>query len=159
MTAPRTVRWPDDDALLADLTRVLSAVDPVPVGLVERVHFALDIEHLDVGVARWEEQAGELVGVRGSATPTTVTFTVDGLSVMVAIAGGPEQFRVDGWLVPSAPCQVEVRVQGQATRSTVADDGGRFVLTDVPGGAVQFVVRQVVDGEPARTVVTPAMQL
>ena len=46
--------YPDDEVLLADLGRVIDLADPSPAGLVQRVQFALELENLDVEVARWE---------------------------------------------------------------------------------------------------------
>ena len=50
---------PDDETLLADLGRFLDELDPPPDDLVQRVQFALELENLDVEIARWE-RAGEL---------------------------------------------------------------------------------------------------
>ena len=149
-----------DEGLLADLRRVLVAADPVPDGLVARARFAVELEDPHVAVARWEA-VDALVGVRSTTgTPGTVTYTVEGLSVMVAVSGGGgDPLRFDGWLAPPAPDEVEVRVQGHPAASTRADEGGRFVVDGVPSGTVQLLVRQSLPDGTVRTVVAPALRL
>lgn len=147
--------YSDKAALLKDVVRMVDADRP-PDDLVARVQFALELENLDVEVASWE-RAGDLVGVR-SVVQDTITFTVSDLTVMINLTKVGKANRIDGWLVPSGDYRVEVRVSGHETLSTLADDGGRFVLLDVPRGTTQVVVH--VGGDDARrTVVTPAVVL
>jgi hypothetical protein len=148
---------PDDDALLADLGRVLAACDSPPAGLVERVQFALELENLDVEVARWE-RAGQLAGVRSTVDQGTITFTVSDLTVMINLTRVGLRHRIDGWLVPAGEHGVEVRVAGHGSSSTVCDEGGRFVLDNVPRGTTQIVI-SVGGSASNRTVVTPAVVL
>ena len=147
---------PDDKALLADLGRVIATFDPPPPGLVERVQFALELENLDVEVARWE-RAG-LTGVRSSVDQGTITFTVSDLTVMINLTKTGRCHRIDGWLVPAGRHGVEVRVAEHGSSSTVADEGGRFVLDEVPQGTTQIVIAVAGTGGH-RTVVTPAVVL
>jgi hypothetical protein len=147
----------DDEALLADLGRIIDLVDPPPPGLVDRVQFALELENLDVEVARWERAAGRLAGVRSSVDQGTITFTVSDLTIMINLTKTGRCHRIDGWLVPSGRHGVEVRVAENGTRSTEADEDGRFVLDDVPRGPTQIVIS--VAGFGHRTVVTPAVVL
>lgn len=151
-------RGQDDTALLTDLGRLVHEVDAPPADLVQRIQFAIALEHLDVEVARWE-RAGSFAGVRGGQ-PGTITFTVDNLTVMVNFTSTGERHRIDGWLVPAGQHTVEVRVADHASSTTQADDGGRFVLADVPAGTTQILVHLVDSrGERARTVVTPTIML
>lgn len=145
----------DDDSLFAELDALLDTADPVPAGLVERVRFAMEIEDIDVELARWE-RGSELAGVRGDS-PGTITFFVGDLTVMVNVTRTGERSRIDGWLVPAGGHSVEVRVAEQGSTATTADDGGRFVLTEVPRGITQILVR--LTGGPPRTVVTPTVVL
>ncbi|HJQ45656.1 MAG TPA: carboxypeptidase regulatory-like domain-containing protein [Amycolatopsis sp.] len=147
---------PDDETLLADLDRVIATFDPPPSGLIERLQFALELENLDVEVARWE-RAG-LAGVRSSVDQGTITFTVSDLTVMINVTKTGRHHRIDGWLVPAGTHGVEVRVAEHGSSSTVADDGGRFVLDAVPQGTTQIVI-SVAGTEGRRTVVTPAVVL
>ncbi|MEW2500313.1 carboxypeptidase regulatory-like domain-containing protein [Amycolatopsis sp. CA-161197] len=147
---------PDDETLLADLGRFLDELDPPPDDLVQRVQFALELENLDVEVARWE-RAGELAGVRSTATGT-ITFTVSDLTVMINLTRVGKLHRIDGWLAPAGEYEVEIRVADEGTFATVADEGGRFVLENVPCGTTQILVH-LGEGPRRRTVVTPTVVL
>jgi hypothetical protein len=148
----------EDTAVLSELTRLVYELDPPPADLVERVQFAIALENLDVEVARWE-RAGSFAGVRGGQ-PGTITFTVDNLTLMVNFTSTGARHRIDGWLVPAGEHTVEVRVAEHESSTTTADDGGRFVLSNVPTGTTQIVVHLVnARGERGRTVVTPTIML
>jgi hypothetical protein len=149
----------EDDRLLAELSTVLELADPVPDGMVDRIMFALDLDNLDFEVADWARQ-DQLAGVRGSAAPDTITFTVGDLTVMVSVVPSTTGNRFDGWLVPGGPHTIEVRVDGHEPSTTSADAGGRFALPDVPKGITQIVVHLAGgDGQRPRTVVTPTIVL
>jgi len=148
---------PDDETLLADLGRVLDEADPPPIDLVQRVQFAIALENLDVEVARWE-RLDALSGVRGGGGQGTITFTVSDLTVMINLTKIGQLHRIDGWLVPAGEYGVEVRVAEHGSSSTVADEGGRFVLDRVPCGTTQIVVT-LGDISCQRTVVTPTIVL
>ena len=151
-------RGPEDTAVLSELNRLVDELDPPPADLVDRVKFAIALESLDVEVARWE-RAGSFAGVRGGQTGT-ITFTVDNLTLMVNFTSTGSRHRIDGWLVPAGEHTVEVRVADHQSSTTRADDGGRFVLPDVPAGTTQILVHLVNSrGEPGRTVVTPTIML
>ena len=147
-----------DDALIAEVARLVDELDPPPPGLVERAQFAVaidDIRNIEVEVAQWADNR-ELAGVRGGL-PGTITFFVGDLTVMVNVTRMGERQRIDGWLVPAGAHGVEVRVADHGTTSTTADEGGRFVLTEVPRGTTQLLVRM--DTDQSRTVVTPTVDL
>jgi hypothetical protein len=149
---------PSDEALMAAVRHLVDDLDPPPAGLVERAQFALaieDIDHIDIELARWAHQ-DQFAGVRGGL-PGTITFFVGDLTVMVNVTRTGEHHRIDGWLVPAGEHGVEVRVADQGSTATTADEGGRFVLTDVPRGTTQILVR-LAGGAP-RTVVTPTVDL
>ncbi|WP_290050634.1 carboxypeptidase regulatory-like domain-containing protein [Amycolatopsis solani] len=145
-----------DDLILAGVGRFLDELDPPPGDLVQRVQFALALEDLDVEVARWE-RLDDLAGVRGSGTGT-ITFTVSDLTVMINLTKMGKLHRIDGWLVPAGQYGVEVRVAEHGTSSTTADEGGRFVLDNVPRGTTQILVH-LGDVSCRRTVVTPTVVL
>ncbi|CAM3972747.1 carboxypeptidase-like regulatory domain-containing protein [Kibdelosporangium persicum] len=142
----------DDKRVLTELDRLIDEFDPPPPGLVERVQFAVELEDLDVEVARWE-RADALTGVRGDQG--TITFTVGDLMVMINLTRIGECHQIDGWLVPPGQHAVEVRVAGHGSHDTTADEDGRFVVDNVPRGTTQLVVQ--FDG--TRTVVTPTVLL
>jgi hypothetical protein len=147
-----------DDELMTQVARLVNELDPMPPGLVERAQFAVaidDIDDLDLEVARWADTR-TLAGVRGGL-PGTITFFVGDLTVMVNVTRTGERQRIDGWLVPAGAHGVEVRVADHGSSTTTADEGGRFVLTEVPRGTTQLLVRM--HAEQSRTVVTPTVDL
>ncbi|HEX5401810.1 MAG TPA: carboxypeptidase regulatory-like domain-containing protein [Pseudonocardiaceae bacterium] len=149
----------EDERLLVELGTVLELVHPVPEGMAARIQFALELDDLEFEVAQWQRD-DSLVGVRGSAAPDTITFTVGDLTVMVSVAPGINGNRFDGWLVPGGPHTVEVRVHGHEPTTTSADEGGRFALAEVPRGITQIVVHLAGgDSQRTRTVVTPTIVL
>ncbi|HEV7650784.1 MAG TPA: carboxypeptidase regulatory-like domain-containing protein [Actinophytocola sp.] len=147
-----------DDELMAQVARLVNELDPMPPGLVERTQFAVaidDVDDIDLEVARWADNR-TLAGVRGGL-PGTITFFVGDLTVMVNVTRTGERQRIDGWLVPAGAHGVEVRVADHGSSTTTADEGGRFVLTEVPRGTTQLLVRM--HAEQSRTVVTPTVDL
>jgi hypothetical protein len=145
----------EDDAMMAQVARLVDELDPPPAGLVERAQFAIAIDDIDVEAARWAHDR-PLAGVRGGI-PGTITFFVGDLTVMVNVTRTGERHRIDGWLVPAGEHGVEVRVADHGSTETTADEGGRFVLTEVPRGTTQILVRMKADRP--RTVVTPTVVL
>lgn len=147
-----------DDELMTQVARLVNELDPMPPGLVERAQFAVaidDIDDIGLEVARWSDNR-TLAGVRGGL-PGTITFFVGDLTVMVNVTRTGERQRIDGWLVPAGAHGVEVRVADHGSSTTTADEGGRFVLTEVPRGTTQLLVRM--NAEQSRTVVTPTVDL
>lgn len=144
-----------DDELMAQVARLVNELDPMPPGLVERTQFAVAIDDIELEVARWADNR-TLAGVRGGP-PGTLTFFVGDLTVMVNVTRTGERQRIDGWLVPAGAHAVEVRVAEHGSSTTTADEGGRFVLTEVPRGTTQLLVRM--HSEQSRTVVTPTVDL
>lgn len=154
-----------DDELMAQVARLVDELDPPPPGLAARARFAVDIDdvfdnigdvdELDLEVAQWARDE-TLAGVRGGL-PGTITFFVGDLTVMVNVTRTGEHQRIDGWLVPAGAHGVEVRVADHGSTTTTADEGGRFVLTEVPRGTTQLLVRM--NAESSRTVVTPTVDL
>ena len=145
----------EDDAMMAKVAQLVDRLDPPPPGLIERAQFAIAIDDIDVEAARWADDR-PLAGVRGGA-PGTITFFVGDLTVMVNVTRTGERQRIDGWLVPAGEHGVEVRVADHGSSTTTADEGGRFVLTEVPRGTTQLLVRM--HAEQSRTVVTPTVDL
>ncbi|HEX6358019.1 carboxypeptidase regulatory-like domain-containing protein [Actinophytocola sp.] len=149
-----------DDELMAEVARLVNELDPPPPGLVERAQFAVALEDIDhevelLEVAQWADSR-TLAGVRGGL-PGTITFFVGDLTVMVNVTRTGERQRIDGWLVPAGAHGVEVRVADHGSTITTADEGGRFVLTEVPRGTTQLLVRM--NADQSRTVVTPTVDL
>lgn len=148
----------EDDEMMTMVARLVNELDPPPPGLVERTQFAIaidSVEAIDFEIARLADNR-PLAGVRGGV-PGTITFFVGDLTVMVNVTRTGERQRIDGWLVPAGEHAVEVRVADHGSSKTTADEGGRFVLTEVPRGTTQILVRMKAD-QP-RTVVTPTVDL
>ena len=149
----------DVDALLLDRVRHLHEVlDPVPSDLVERVTFAMSVAALEAELAEIVTSA-TLETVRGTDydRADTVTFSSEGLSVMVTIEHAMStRADIAGW-VSEGDVEVELRERGR-TRMTVVDDEGRFVFTGVERGLVNFVLRRRGDAE-APPIITPAIDL
>lgn len=156
---------PDSDLDTVDLA-VLNAVrawydetDPVPAGLVERIEFELTLDALHTEVAELMLM-DSAAGVRSASTESvrTVTFTSQTLTTMITITPqAPGTVRVDGWIAPGQPLQVEVHL-ASGTITTTADEDGRFVLTDVPSGLAKFALL-LVHGDEEQTVLSPTIEL
>ncbi|WP_344246165.1 hypothetical protein [Isoptericola hypogeus] len=154
-----------DVALLARLARTVSALDPVPDGLVERSLFAVTLAGLEAEVAEVMELQRVLVpagSVRGGDTleARTITFTHERLTVMIALSPADDgrSVRIDGWVAPAAELVVQLR-QPDGNREATTDADGRFVFDGVDGGPSSLLVRLPADGPgegdaPEGTVVT-----
>lgn len=148
-----------DVGLLSEIAGLFAERDPVPPNLADRVLFALELDDLEMELARL--QSTELTGARTEEHARTVTFASENLTVMVTVTPtGPARFRLDGWAAPGASLPVELRMNGGTLR-TDADTDGRFDFPDVPGGRFQLVLHPAPGtGESLRLpVVTPAVEL
>lgn len=158
-------RLDDVDAATLEQVRALyDATDPVPVDLVERVHFSLALDEMFDEVARMTRVPLDAMGVRGdqgAATRTeTLTFSADQLTAMVTVSRvGPGRLRLDGWLAPSGPCRVRLRIQGGPELEVVADEQGRFSFDRLEEGFGQLSFHPLGDDDAAHAVVTPLFQL
>jgi protocatechuate 3,4-dioxygenase beta subunit len=159
------------DAVLASVRELFEAADPVPATLAERICFALAIEEHEAELLMGMDLVPSMAGARGEDRVRTVTFSSPRLSVMITVGDeGGDGVRVDGWI--DAPegaggLRVELRRASAApgsapgSRSTVADEDGRFAFDAVAAGFVQFAFHAP-EGEPERlprSVVTPAIQV
>jgi hypothetical protein len=150
-----------DAALLDDLARLFTQVDPPPAHLADLVAFALELDGIDGDVALLAGRAESVGAARSSEVTRSITFAGDSLTVMITVtplAGG--DIRVDGWASPGARLPIELR-SGTGSNRTEADEGGRFEFTSVPAGRVQFILHPelVAGAVGARQVVTPAVEL
>jgi hypothetical protein len=151
---------PQDDpdlGLLDDIRDLYQAADPMPADLPERIRFALALRGLEIETARLaaaEDQPA--LAARGTEQSRTITFDSDSLTIMIRIdADRDGTVRVDGWLAPPQRREVEMKTTAGSLRVT-SDERGRFVLTRVPHGTAQLVVRPAGAG---KSVVTPALTL
>lgn len=151
-----------DGRALATLRTIYELGDPVPPTLLDRVKFAITLDHLEAEVARLQREATpELATARSedALMAQMVTFTSDSLTTMVTITpladGG---VRIDGWASPGALLDVELRI-GEETRHVVADEDGRFVFEQVAHGLAQLVLRQNGGTAGDHPVITPAIEI
>lgn len=148
-----------DERILRTLKASLDDFDPPPQGLTERIAFALSVAALEAEVAHIVSQSEELVGVRSTTyeRTSTVTFANDGFSVMVTIDAATQSLaRVTGW-TSDPGVEVELRERARS-RSTTADDRGRFAFGEVERGLVHFLFRWPAP-EARPPVITPAFEI
>lgn len=146
-----------DLRLLAELRDVSAHEDPMPGDLLDRIKFAMSVASLEAEVAMIVS-TGALAEVRGTDydRADTVTFASDGLSVMVSIEGaGSTTVDIAGW-ASEGNVEVELRERGR-TRTTRADEEGRFVFGGVERGLVNLVLRR--EDPDAAPVITPAIEI
>jgi hypothetical protein len=154
-----------DEALLAEVAELLTAVDPVPDDLVGRIQFSLALDEVYAEVAEVTRVAADALAVRhdpmaGKRTET-LTFTAERLTAMVTVTRTDDQLRVDGWVAPADRFLVRVRMQDDQ-REIQTDESGRFVVEGLPEGFAQLSFHRVgEDGTPhdSDAVVTPLFQL
>jgi hypothetical protein len=152
-----------DYEILDGIRALFERVDPMPAGLPERVRFSLAMRGLESELARpVTEEDPRLVGARGTEQSRTVTFDSASLSIVIRIEENKNgSVRIDGWLAPPQPREIEMQTSAE-TLSVSSDDQGRFAFAEVPQGTARLVVvgaaaRDQGDGGPS--VVTPALVL
>jgi hypothetical protein len=142
-----------DLEILDRLARVHAGLDPPPADLDDRVVFAIDLDDVDLEVARLVEEG--LVGARADERTRTTTFESASRSVAITVVEAPDgTVRVDGWLAPAVALRVELRSPAM-TMAVTADAAGRFVFDGVAHGLYQLSVHSA----DAPRVVTPAILL
>ena len=161
---------PIDWGLLTQVRDMFETADPMPRDLPERIRFALALRDLEAELARFADAGEEsAAAARGAEESWTVTFDSDSLTIMIRVDANPDgTARVDGWLAPPQPHQVEIR-RTDCSVSVTADGLGRFVFDSVPRGTARLIVHPVRNGNgdsaehdsfPAgKSVMTPALTL
>lgn len=150
----------EDKAILDRLAAIHGLLDPPPADLDDRALFAIELDDVDVEVARLGEDLLLGSGTRSSDRTRTITFDAESRTLMIMVVDrGGGLVRVDGWLAPSAALRVELRLPEPAPSQVVlSDDAGRFVFDGIPHGLAQLVVHPPEDGTAPR-VVTPTLAL
>lgn len=153
-----------DATILAQVRRLYDDVDPVPVDLTERVHFALALDEVFDEVARMTRMPVDALAVRNEkATSTrteTLTFSADRLTAMVTVSRlGDDRLRLDGWLAPPEAYLVRLRLQNGPQLEVEADADGRFRFDDLADGFGQLSFHPLDDDAADNAVVTPLFQL
>ncbi|MET0236245.1 MAG: hypothetical protein ABW224_16485 [Kibdelosporangium sp.] len=158
MTSPDEPLDDTDHSILAGVRDLWTTTDPMPVSLLDRIKFAIELENVDVEVLRLTEL--QPAAARGDEQSRLITFDSESVTIMVSIRPNPDgTIRVDGWLTPAGCHPIELRSSGGTTgngTATVSDEDGRFVLDTVQPGLAQLVVRPT---GTTRTVTTPSISL
>ncbi|MEO7068922.1 MAG: hypothetical protein ABI131_00355 [Nostocoides sp.] len=149
-----------DEQILAEVRDVYSRLDPVPVGLSDRVKYALTVRALHAELAELVDEASRAVRSDAPAAAVeSLTFSSGTVSLMVswAAVGDGNQIRLDGW-VTRGGAEVDVVVAGRTT-SVTTDAHGRFVVDPLPHGRFHFVVRANPLAPSERPIITPEVDL
>jgi hypothetical protein len=152
-----------DLEILDGIRAIFERLDPMPSELPERVRFSLAMHGLESEVARLvTEEDSRLVGARGTEESRTVTFDSASLSIVIRIEENKNgSMRIDGWLAPPQPRDVEMQTSAE-TLSVASDEQGRFAFDEVPTGTARLVVVGAAardQGSGGPSVVTPALVL
>lgn len=159
---PETIPVPGADAPLTDddlllLTRLQAAQeanDPMPEGMLERIHFRIALQAMEAELATIADQ--DLAFARGGSTKAdTITFTSSTISLTVMIAEEDTVVRIDGW-VTGGGLQIDL-VGDFGTWPRTSDATGRMVWTDVPHGSIHFLIHPA--RADARLVATPVVEV
>ena len=165
MKSPDAPGQPMDDLdfeILDGIRALCDRVDPMPAGLPDRIRFALALRGLEREVAELVTEDQRLVGARGAEQSRTVTFDSASLSIVVRIEENTNgSVRVDGWLAPPQPREIEMQTSGE-TLNVSTDGQGRFAFAEVPPGSARLVVLAAAasdQGGGGPAVVPPALLL
>lgn len=145
-----------DHALLSEIARVYTDLDPLPDGLADRVTFNLTLAGLHAEIA--ELHQGDLALARADQPVESMTFSGSRSSLMVTVspqADANAPVRIDGWITRGGTT-VEL-VTKDAVLPRVADDRGRLAWEFVPRGVAHFVIRADDPAEPST--ITPRVEL
>jgi hypothetical protein len=148
----------DDDALQAELARVLDAVAGPPPGLVAAAKDLYTWRTVDAELAELAHDsllAPPDAGVRAVGQPRILTFTAGALTVEVEVDDVPGARRLIGQLTPPGPARLELRSGGGGGDvAGEADELGRFVLA-LPAERLRASLRIRRDGRVTETAWVP----
>jgi hypothetical protein len=161
-----------DDQLLTSIARLYDAYDPAPPDLADGVLARLAVEDLEseYEMLTLVERVDLSAGVRsaedtvtdGDRATVALEFAGSSYRVLVRISTVDNHRRLDGWVVPAAPMDVMLGLQGDAPphvkQSTQADETGRFEFPTPPTGQVRlWLIARGRDetGAPVAPFVTP----
>jgi len=137
----------DDDALLAELRRVVGEVDPIPEPVQIAARAAIEWRTLDAELAALVHDsavdAADALLVRGAAVgPRVVTFAAPELTIEVQaeVVDDTGSLCLVGQLVPPQAADVTVR-HGAELIAVRADERGRFAVRGVAPGPVSLRCR------------------
>jgi hypothetical protein len=149
---PPSFATPDDDTLIAELSRVLATVDPVPARVAIAARAAIEWLTLDAELAALVHDSSvdaPALAVRGDEQPRTLTFRAGDLEIELEVEAEPQRdgatLRLAGQLVPAQSAQIAIGTGGGLVL-TRADERGRFTAVGVARGPVRL--RCWLDGAP-----------
>jgi len=140
MSGDPTEAWPDglDEETLAGLRRLHTQLDSPPSDMAEQMLLSMAVADLDAELASLREDQLVGSGARAAERTRSISFETASLTIMVTTAEVDDgRVRLDGWLAPSAPLRVELRMPqaaGRSSQTTTADETGRFVFSGLPIG-------------------------
>lgn len=132
---------PDDTALLTAIAQVWQQVDPPPDDLVDGVLAAIAAEDLEFELLTLVE-SDALAGVRHAAPEERddtgawmLEYEGPDVRVYVRLTRIEDRTRLDGWVVPVKPLEVQLRGEGQdEVQQSDIDEFGRFEFPTAPEG-------------------------
>lgn len=136
-----------DDALVADLRRLLDAVDPVPERVQIATRAAIEWRTLEAELAALVHDSTidePLLAVRGDSGPRALTFEASELTIEIETemqsAEEGDGIRLTGQLVPPQPAHIAIRV-GDEVVPARADERGRFGAVGLDSGPLSLRCR------------------
>lgn len=149
MERPQTPSTPEpnDDDLVADLRRVLAAIDPVPEDVRLAARLAIEWRTLDAELAALvhdSETGDPRLLLRGDRGPRALTFETPDLTIEIETesqsATSGQTIRLVGQLIPAQSAQIAVR-NGEALHVTSSDERGRFAADGLTPGRLSLRCR------------------
>ncbi len=133
----------DDDLLVADLRRLLAALDPVPADLGLAARLAIEWRTLEAELAALVHDSDvdePAFAVRGGAGPRVLTFEAEDLTIEIEAQPRDDAVSVVGQLVPPQPAQIAVHSGGRVVAAR-ADERGRFEAAGLSRGPLRLRCR------------------
>ena len=131
----------NDDELMEQVAKAISAIDPVPDDVVAGAKAAFIARNLDKELAELLYDSAtdrELVLTRGD-TMRTLSFASGEIGVELEV--NETTGAIMGQLVPAQVASVELELDGLVVESTTTDELGRFRFTDDHRGSITIVCR------------------
>ncbi len=141
MQPPSSPAHDEDEALLAELRRVVSVIDPIPAAAQIAARAALDWRTLDAEFAELVHDTAvdePALAVRGAAGPRALSFTARDIEIEIEAEpqGDGDTLRLTGQLVPAQTAQIAITTEGGLVL-TRADERGRFFALGVTPGRLR----------------------